>query len=119
MPAFAGMTTNESTALIWSDTTLESCRQPDRQPRAGFDRRAQRRRRVAPALHQSRIAMLSLIGAELFERRLEVGLGIAQGLDLARVMLVDHFFDRDGASHRRALAQHRRRRAQGEAGRVP
>src|SRR6185437_16582075 len=63
--------------------------------------------------------MLDLLLAEFFERFLEFRLVLAEGVDLALVMLVDHFFDSDRAGHRRALAHQRGRGAERKARDMP
>jgi hypothetical protein len=65
------------------------------------------------------IAVLQLLGAELVDLRLERCFVGAEPVGLGAVMLVDHFFDRDGAGHRRLRPQQRGGCAEREAGGVP
>src|SRR6185437_2013551 len=74
---------------------------------------------ILRAMGETGVAMRELIGAKLLERGFELGLVIAERLRLAAVMLVDYFLDRDRAGHRRALAEERRRGAQGVARDMP
>ena len=87
----------------------EPHRQPDRQARAGFDEGGDQlvAGRFGRAVLERGLAMRQLVGAEGLDRLAERGVGIAEALGLTPVMLVDDLLDRDGARHRRALAQER------------
>ncbi len=65
------------------------------------------------------VAMRELVGARRFDRLDEFRVLAAELLGLASVVAVDNFFDRDGAGHRRPLAEQRRRRSKRKAGDVP
>ena len=95
--------------------------EPDREPGAALDGGAERLVAGRPLrpVGEAGLAVPGLVGAELLKRLAQVGLVLAEFLGLRRVMLLDHFLDRDGARHRRPLAEQRARRTQRIACDVP
>ena len=95
--------------------------EPDREPGAALDGGAERLVAGRPlrSVGEAGLAVPGLVGAEFFEGPAQFGLVLAEALGLARVMLLDHLLDRDGAGHRRPLAEQRARRTQRIACDVP
>src|SRR5579872_211587 len=96
-------------------------REPDRQARSRFDRKAQQRidSGFRRAVGKRGVAMLDFLGAEFLDPGGKLGVALAQLLGLRAVMLVDHLFDRDRAGHCRPFAQEGGGSAQREARHMP
>src|SRR3982751_3969197 len=95
----------------------DSLRQLDRRPATSTDGRSQYRVPRGPgrARRPGGVAMLELVGAERGNVGGELGVVVAELIELALIVAVDFGLDRVGAGERRFLGHQRRHRAQREA----